>query len=185
MKKGIDQDAIIKAALTLLDKEGLKAVTLKNVSVLLGIKPPSLYNHVESLNELLELTAKNCLAKLSQNLLESVVGLQSKEALLALSNEYRKFFKCYPNQYRLIQQVGVWSQHAGASAESTKMIALLSKVLAKSGLSQKEMIHFIRAWRSYMHGFLLLETNDSFKMKEDINASFAYGLAIFAAKLKE
>src|SRR6476620_5689650 len=46
------QDAIVNAALTFLDRDGWDALTINALATQLGTKGPSLYNHVDSLEDL-------------------------------------------------------------------------------------------------------------------------------------
>ena len=48
----LSREVIITAALTFLDREGWDALTINAVATQLGIKGPSLYNHIESLDDL-------------------------------------------------------------------------------------------------------------------------------------
>jgi AcrR family transcriptional regulator len=54
-KPPLSAEAIVDVALTLLDAEGLEAVTMRRVAELLGTGPASLYQHVSGKDELLEL----------------------------------------------------------------------------------------------------------------------------------
>ncbi len=51
----IDLDMLVEAALTLMDKRGLAAVSLRNVAALLGVKAPSLYRYIADKNALHDL----------------------------------------------------------------------------------------------------------------------------------
>src|SRR5581483_10136620 len=48
----LSRDVIINAALTFLDREGWDALTINALAAQLGTKGPSLYNHVDSLEDL-------------------------------------------------------------------------------------------------------------------------------------
>ena len=48
----LSRDAIVNAALTFLDREGWDALTINALAMQLGTKGPSLYNHVNSLEDL-------------------------------------------------------------------------------------------------------------------------------------
>ena len=48
----LSRDAIVSAALTFLDREGWDALTINALAIQLGTKGPSLYNHVDSLEDL-------------------------------------------------------------------------------------------------------------------------------------
>ena len=52
MKAGLDKDIILKTAADLADAEGIANVTLKALAEKLGVKPPSLYKHINGLEEL-------------------------------------------------------------------------------------------------------------------------------------
>ncbi len=183
MKRKTDQADIIDTALSILDDQGLAAVTLKNVASELNIKSPSLYNHVDNLDDLLSMVAIRCLDNLYNALVNTVIGLSERDALLALSNEYRAFFKKHPGQYSLIQSVTIWQHNLEAKGASDKILQLAGKILEKSDLSQDGMIHFIRVWRSFMHGFLSLETNGDFGLEQSVNDSFNYGLRVLLNSL--
>lgn len=185
MKRKVDKDKIINTAISILDQEGLDNVTLKNVALHLNIASPSLYNHIKNLDELLLYVANHSLDHLYDSLVESIIGLDKKEALLALSNEYLAFFKAHPGQYSLIQKVGIWDKNNVSMEKSDKILELVEKILVKYNISADNAIHFIRTWRSFMHGFLLLETNHSFGLEQDTNDTFNYGLNLFFNNLQD
>src|SRR6516165_7213766 len=48
----LSREIIVNAALTFLDREGWDALTINALATQLGTKGPSLYNHVDSLEDL-------------------------------------------------------------------------------------------------------------------------------------
>jgi AcrR family transcriptional regulator len=52
VKLGLTRERVLSAAATLADTEGLPAVTVSSVARVVGVKPPSLYAHVRSTDEL-------------------------------------------------------------------------------------------------------------------------------------
>jgi AcrR family transcriptional regulator len=59
---GLDADAVIAAALQLLDANGLGAFTIRSLSAHLGVKGPTIYWHVGSKDKLLEAVAEHVVA---------------------------------------------------------------------------------------------------------------------------
>ena len=184
MKRKINTDEIVNTAIFILDHQGLENVTLKKIAADLNIKSPSLYNHIKNLDDVLLHAANKSLNNLYESLVKSVVGLQKDKALFALSNEYRAFFRSYPGQYSLIQKVNLWNKNNLSVLESDKILQLLEKILAEYNITDINTTHFIRVWRSYIHGFLLLETNRAFGLNIDIDESFVYGLKVLITKLQ-
>ncbi len=55
----------------------------------LGIKPPSLYNHIANLEDLLDIAAQRSMRNLYDKLVVTSIGLEKKEALWAIAQEYK------------------------------------------------------------------------------------------------
>lgn len=54
---GLNAQAIVDAAIVVADQDGLDAVSIRRVAALLGVRPMSLYTHIASKDELLDLMA--------------------------------------------------------------------------------------------------------------------------------
>lgn len=183
MKK-ITKEEIIEVAILILDERGIDGVSLKEVAEVLSIKTPSLYNHIKNREDLLALAAYFSLKNFYQTLLVASVGVEKREALLAMAGAYRQFAVDYPGQYELIQKQIYW-ENTEAEVISNQVIALLQKILASFDLPKGEQIHFIRLVRSYLHGFSSLTGKKSFQLHQDIEESFLYGLNIIFSVLPE
>lgn len=183
MRKKITKEIITDAALELLDQKGIEDVTIKNVAMRLEIKPPSLYNHVANLEDLLDMAAQRSMRNLYDKLLVTSIGLEKKEALWAIAQEYRTFAKKYPGQYELAQKVKLWKSDETKQI-SEQIIVIFSKILQKYAMSEDKAIHFIRTLRSYLHGFTLLEMDEAFGLPQELEKSFSIGLNIILAELE-
>ena len=183
MRKKITKEIIIDIALEILDQEGMEGVTIKNVAVQLDIKSPSLYNHVANLEDLLDMAAHRSMRNLYDKLMVASIGLEKKEALWAIAQEYRNFAKKYPGQYELAQHVKLWKSDETKQI-SGQIVAIFSKILQKYTLTEDEAIHFIRTLRSYLHGFTLLEMNHAFGLPQELEKSFKIGLEMILSNLE-
>ena len=152
----LDQAAVVAAA-RLADAEGWDGVTLAALAAHLGIRTPSLYNHVpgqEGLRrELALLGARELAARLGR----AVIGKAGDEAILALAHAYRAFARERPGLYAAAQRAPAPDDRALA-APSTEILAVLRAVLEPYGLRDgADLLHTVRAWRSLLHGFVSLE----------------------------
>jgi len=50
----IEPEAVVTAALEILDAEGLQRVTLRQISSKLGVKPPALYWHFRDKQDIID-----------------------------------------------------------------------------------------------------------------------------------
>jgi AcrR family transcriptional regulator len=67
-RRGLDQAAVVAAAADLADREGIEALTLTRLAAHLEVRPPSLYAHVDGLDDLRRLLALQTLHELAATL---------------------------------------------------------------------------------------------------------------------
>ncbi len=179
----LDQAAVVAAAARLADAEGWDGVTLAALAAHLGIRTPSLYNHVpgqEGLRrELALLGARELAARLGR----AAIGKAGDEAILALAHAYRAFARERPGLYAAAQRAPAPDDRALAAA-SAEILAVLRAVLEPYGLrDEADLLHTVRAWRSLLHGFVSLEAAGGFGLPLDLDESFARLVRLFIAGL--
>ena len=172
-KAGITRDDVVTAAAAIADSEGLEAATLTAVADRLGIKTPSLYNHVNGLSGLHRLLAMRGSRILLEEFQEVTEGLEGTAALRAIAEADRRFAVEHPGLYDAFlpaPKPGEDDELYNAMAEP---VFLVAHILLDLGIPQEDAIHLIRALRALLHGFLDLEAKAGFGMPTDIDASFA------------
>src|SRR6266705_5230572 len=70
---GLDQATVVEAAAKLVDEEGIEQLTLGRLAERLGVRTPSLYNHVAGLPGLKRKLALSCLRDLLDRLLRATI----------------------------------------------------------------------------------------------------------------
>lgn len=167
----LDKTAILDAAASLAEEIGIHNLTLSGLAARLGIKSPSLYNHITGLNDLLGGLAGLGLKRLGEALRNAAVGKSKEEALRAVAAEFRKFAKKNPELYRAIMKVP--DLGSGELQESVDaLVQILNAVLEPYHYQKEDAMHIIRIWKSALHGFISLESAGFFKMQCDIEESF-------------
>ncbi|NIR40831.1 MAG: TetR family transcriptional regulator, partial [Actinobacteria bacterium] len=78
---GLTPDRVAEAAAALIDTEGENALTLGRLADELGVKAPSLYNHVEGIGDLRRRIAMRGIADLAEALRSAVLGRSGGDAL--------------------------------------------------------------------------------------------------------
>jgi len=169
----ISQEKIIDTAVKIADEKGLPNLTLREIAADLQIKTPSLYNHIQSLDEVYDLIAQRGLRRLTEEVTDAALGPSGKSALYAMARTYRTFASQNPSLYVSTQWVSAW-QSAATKQTADRLIQVFIKVLQPFGFSHEKNIQLIRVLRSYLHGFALLH----FEMNIDVDASFEYGLSL-------
>jgi len=181
-RKGLDAERVVAEAVRIADADGLAAVTLARVAAALGVRTPSLYNHVGGHEALLRAVALQGLRELGDALRRAAVGRARGDALVAIADAYRAYAKVHPGRFaaavagRSIRDPAL--QDAGAD-----VVAVLVAVVGGWGLADDDAIHAVRAIRSALHGFVEIEADGGFDIELDLDVSFARLVQTLAAGL--
>jgi AcrR family transcriptional regulator len=169
-RAGLSPDAVVNAAIGLLDSAGPEGVTLAAVATATGVATPSLYKHIDSLDALRRLIAVRSMNDLADRLTAAVLGRSQDDALRALMIAYRDYALAYPNRYAALpQQPG---PDPGLAAAGTRVIEVILAVLRGYGIEGHDAIHAVRAVRAAAHGFASLQAAGAFQLAEDLDTSY-------------
>lgn len=169
--KRLDHAAVVQAAAELADAEGLEQLTLTRLAEHLGIRTPSLYNHVASLADLRRDLTLRGLRELNNRLTRAVIGKAGDEAVAALAQAYRAYAKEHPGLYATFVRAPDPTDEEIQRAASD-VVEVTAAVLAAYGFQGDDAIHAVRVLRSALHGFVGLETSGGFGIPLDLDESF-------------
>jgi AcrR family transcriptional regulator len=159
----VTQEAILQAALELVQAEGERAVTLGAVAAKLGIKTPSLYNHVAGLAGLRRLLALHGLAELRRAMLAADRTPGGDVDLFAMAIAYVQFARANPGLYASLFIPKEWQDEVFHS-EAGKTVDVVVQALRPYTVDAQDAVHVVRGLRSLLHGFASLEAADGFGM---------------------
>jgi AcrR family transcriptional regulator len=185
-RAGLSRAAVVEAAAALADEGGLEDLSLVDLAGRLGVRKPSLYNHVAGVGDLRRELALLGLRELGRNLSRAAVGKAGGEGLFALAGAYRAFVKERPGLYEATVRSYRLSdpddpEFAAAEGEALEPVFA---VLASCGVGCGEgAVHAARGLRSIAHGFATLEEAGGFGMSSDPDESFRRLVRAFAEGL--
>jgi len=170
-RRGLDRDQVVDAAVAIADAEGVEAVTLARVAAMLGVRPPSLYNHVDGRAGLLRGVATRSTRELATALRRAATGRSGRAAIAAVAHAQRDYARAHPGGYAATVAAPAPgdTEHQEAAADA---VDVLTSVLGGSGLEGDDLIHAVRALRSAVHGFAALEASGGFGLAVDADDSF-------------
>ncbi len=170
-RAGLNLQSIVKAATVLADEHGLHEVTLTVLAKKLGIRSPSLYNHVNGLPGLRREMALTGLDQLKNVLMHATVGRSEDKAIREMSRAYLEFTRAHPGLYEATLYISDTDDEE-LDTMKNQVLELFTQVLAGFDLDDDALIHAIRGLRSILHGFSSLERTGGFGLKVDVNQSF-------------
>ena len=181
-RQGLDRGRVVDAAVAIADADGLEAVTLARVAADLGVRAPSLYNHVQGREALLREVSLRGISGLSAALARATVGRSGDEALETMAHAYRAYAAEHPGCYAATVAAPADSdaEHAAAAAEP---VGIVVAVIRPWELGPEDELHAVRVIRSGLHGFIALEAGGGFALPLDLDASFAALVAVLVGGL--
>lgn len=179
---GIDRQQVIATAANLADQVGLEALTLAQVAARLGVRLPSLYNHVDGLADLRRELALLGQRQLLERISRAAIGKAGGAALIAVGQAYRRYVLEHPGVYMASVRAPAPNDSEMQQVSQT-IIEVLLAILEPYGLDEESAIHAIRGLRSLAHGFATLELGGGFGLALDRDESFLRLLRAYVAGL--
>ena len=181
-RAGLDRARVVAAAASLADERGLAQLSLAAVAQELGVRTPSLYNHVASLDGLQHEVCLLALEELAGRLSAAAVGRSEAGALHALASAYRAYALEHPGRYAATLRSPAQDEAlAGASA---RVLGVVTDALRGYGLEGDDEVDAVRALRAALHGWVSLEQAGGFGLPRDVEQSFRRMLDRFDASLR-
>ena len=169
-RAGLDAEAVVAAAATLADEDGLGELTLARLAGALGIRTPSLYAHVDGLGDLRARLGARGALEMASALQAAAAGRSGADALRAVAGAYRAYAHAHPGSYAAMQ---VASDRDDNQAAGAAAVGVFLAVLDGYGIGGDAAIHAVRAVRSGLHGFVALEREGGFGIPLSRDESFA------------
>lgn len=176
-RAGLTVDRIVDAAATIADAEGLDRLTLGAVATALGVRTPSLYNHVGGLDDLRRRLTVRGITELGAALQRATVGRSGDDAVRSLARATRSFARDRPGLYATTVPTTEVDDDAVREAGAAVVQTLLA-VLSAYDLDEDDAIHAARGLRAAVHGFVSLEQAGGFGLATAVEESFDWLTAL-------
>lgn len=156
----LSRQSIVEIALEVADEQGLQAVTLANIASVAGCKAPSLYNHIDGLDDLLDDLCLVSTAHFANALRDSVVAKVGREAVGSYAHAWRDYVKTMPGRYQATLRP-LPNRRDEHKAVISGMTIPAGSILSTLGVPDTRLDDAGRALRSALHGFSHLELTSS------------------------
>lgn len=180
-RKQINAEKIFDCAVHLVESRGLEYLTMGNIAKELQIKPPSLYNHIRSIDDVKRAVATKGLECLYEKLYQ--VAESTDYSIYDISIAYVNFARQRPQLYLSTQFDAVMQDHS-LQKISHLIVQLVAKSIQVDATNPTNTIHIIRGLRCLLHGFASLERIDGFGLPVDSDLSLSAMITIYLKGVK-
>ena len=163
---GLTRDDVVDAAVALLD-EGARpeALTLGALARRLGIRPQSLYAHVDGADGLARALALRGLHELAERVTEAAIGRSGVDALEGIVRAQLAF---------AVGRPGLYAASIHPPGDDTELLVAIERVnrplqavLSSFGLDEREQIHSTRLILASVYGYALLRRDGQLTLAAD------------------
>jgi AcrR family transcriptional regulator len=170
-------EEVIDVAIDVLAKEGESALGINRVARELGVKPPSLYNHVRSGEDLRVQVAVRGWRLFAEAASHATASKRTpRSRLRALAGAYREFASNRPGLFAVMNTTQVPAANEAFARVSAELLDAFGAPLADLDVGAATRVHAIRAIRSFVHGFCQLQSVGQFALDASIDLSFERGV---------
>ena len=171
-KLGLTLEQVVEAAAEIADRDGLDALSLASLAATLGVRSPSLYNHVDGLTGLRRQLTLHACSLLTVELADSVDRFEGTDALKAIAEQLRSFAQRHPGLYNALLPAPTPDEDPELAAALAEPVTVVATVLDRMNINPTTVIPLIRALRASVHGFVDLELRGGFGLPDNIDDSF-------------
>jgi AcrR family transcriptional regulator len=174
-RRRLDPDQVFAAAEAIVDREGWRHLTMTALANELGVKVPSLYNHVPNLEALRGELQCRTLRSLGGVLERKAMGRSGPTAMKAVAEAFRAYANEYPGRYDLAMQEPV--DRDAFNASTLDASGALNAVIRSYGIDDPNFELQVSAFAA-LHGALVLKHSHFFPELIDTDRIFDHLLEV-------
>ena len=176
----LDADAIVDAAWSLVEKDGVDALTTRTLAAELGVKSPALYWHVPSMTALHSLMVERMLFESVRNPSD---GENWQDWLLDVGRTQRRNFLSHRDSGRIIAVA------PPSDVIRNQIMPMLVAPLIAAGASTEDAVAAAGTFASFILGWVIYEqsaeASSYIASMVDMTTAFEFGLAALIAGLAQ
>lgn len=168
-RRSLDLDKIIEKATELIRSRGLASTTLPTLAKELGVRSQSLYHYVSGRKQLLSLVGASRIKVLNHKLVENLMGLSGKDAILKFADVTRDFILNDPALASILYHLNEYSEDAAINQEILNVISLGERLNLN-----KDNVISLHALIGAVLGYVFLDKSSSFSDEDKDEADRNY-----------
>ncbi|MCO6004469.1 WHG domain-containing protein [Actinoallomurus purpureus] len=165
---------VVRAGAELADEIGYQDLTMGVLAQRLGVRTPSLYKHVDGLDDLRHRIATLATTELGEAVRAALQGKAGSDALAAFARAFGAYVTAHPGRYTATTGAEVSGPGDELYDASARVLDSMAAVLRGYGVEEGEMVHAIRTLRCLFHGFAALQSANGFQWSGDADESFEW-----------
>lgn len=175
---------VVRAGAELADEAGYHDLAMGTLAQRLGVRTPSLYKHVDGLDDLRRRIAVLAVTELGEACRAAIQGKAGPDALAAFARAFGAYVTAHPGRYTATVGAEVPGPGDELYDASARVLESMAAILRGYGVAEGEMTHALRTLRSLFHGFAALQAANGFQWSGDADESFDWMIGFIGRGLQ-
>jgi len=168
----MSRDRVLAAALEIIDREGVEALSMRRLGSALGRDPMTLYRYAANKAALLDGVAELVLSKLSVDVTDDDwVG-----QLRTVARSYRRLALTHPHVVALLVTRPLATPLALRPLGTLRPLEATLALLTRAGFGPQDALHIYRSFFGFVHGHVLNELQELVENPEESDDLLRLGL---------
>jgi TetR/AcrR family transcriptional regulator, tetracycline repressor protein len=150
---------IVDATLSVIDEQGMAAVTMRAVAARLDVEAMSLYKHIDNRDALFDAVVERIVNELSDDDHVPAHPDSWKPYLAEVARGIRRYARAHPHAFPLVATRPTQAPWINPPLRSLDWIETFLHTLHDQGFSDPQVLFAYRIFNGYLLGYLLLETS--------------------------
>jgi AcrR family transcriptional regulator len=168
----LTRDAVLSAALELIDRDGVDGLSMRRLARVLACDPMALYRYASNKAALLDGVVEVVLAELKVDASDSDWAAQ----LRAVARRYRQLALAHPNVVPLLVTRPLATPLALRPQGTLRPLEDILTLLTRAGFSGGDALHIYRALFGFLHGHVLDELQELVENPDETDDLLRMGL---------
>lgn len=169
---GLSRESLVRAALEIIDEDGVEGLSMRRLGRALARDPMSLYRHATTKAELLDGVAEAVLADLSVDTADGDWAAQ----LRAFARQFRGLALAHPNVIPLLVTRPLATPIALRPLGTLRPLEAILELLIHAGFSTVNALHVYRSFYGFIQGHVLNELQEIVENAEETDDLLRLGL---------
>jgi AcrR family transcriptional regulator len=169
---GLSRESTLRAALEIIDEDGVEGLSMRRLGRALGRDPMSLYRHAGAKAELLDGVAESVLAELSVDTTDGDWAAQ----LRTVARQFRALALAHPNVVPLLVTRPLATPIAMRPLGTLRPLEAILELLIRAGFSEVGALHVYRSFYGFIQGHVLNELQEVVENPEETDDLLRLGL---------
>lgn len=183
-RTGLSKGEIIEKAAELANEKGLSYLSVTTLADYLGIKKPSLYNHMKTIEDMHRSLMIYGWRRVSEEIVKDIDSLDESVNLKEYGRRFYKFAIDNPGVFEAMLWYNKYSDDTLLSA-TEGLYTFFFKQTDGLGIDREIANHLLRTYRAFLEGFIMLQIHKSFGNPISMDESFEISMNVLISGIEQ